>query len=117
MNGTLIKLEPKETLVAESAVDKYKKALEAAQAIKNFAVEELKKEITSKIAELNAFGFSFKLTEGGSSVPGRKRAPSTKEKHCPVCNIAGHDKRNHRNQDPLKRFTVKELDERGLPHA
>lgn len=108
---------PKEKRMADSAVDKYKKALEAAEAIKQSAVDELKKNIQAQIDSLNEFGFSFKLTEGGSSAPTRKRAPSTKEKHCPICNIAGHDKRNHRNQDPVKKFTVKELDERGLPHA
>jgi hypothetical protein len=103
--------------VAESAVDKYRKALESAEAIRQSAVDELKKVITGMIGDLNEFGFSYKLSAGGSSTPSRRRTPSTKEKHCAICNLAGHDKRNHRNQQPLKKFTVKELDERDLPHA
>jgi len=103
--------------VADSAVEKYKKALEAAEGIKQSAVDELKKTIQASIDSLNEFGFSFRLSEGGSQSATKKRAPSTKEKMCPICNITGHDKRNHRNQDPQKKFTIKELDERSLPHA
>ena len=107
---------PKEKRVAESAAEKYRKALENAEGIKQSAVNELTLDINAKIDELNSFGFEYFLSQSGSK-PTRKRAVSTKEKLCPICNIAGHDKRNHRNQDPLKKFTVKELDEKGLPHA
>ena len=101
--------------MAQSAAEQYRKALEAAEAIKQNAVDELKTAITKQIDELNGFGFAYRLTEGGKAT--RKRAPSDKVKHCEICNLDGHDARNHRNQDPKKKFTQKELSEKGLPNA
>lgn len=74
------------------------------------------------VAELNELGFFFELVEGNGSPGGsrnapRKRAASTKEKSCDICKIAGHDARSHRNQDPKKKFTAKELEERGITAA
>jgi hypothetical protein len=101
--------------MAESAVDRYKKALEQAEAIRMSAVDEMKKEITARIEDLNAFGFHFRLAEGNSSIShSKKRAASVKPKHCGICNMAGHDKRNHRNQVPIKKFSITDLKERGL---
>ena len=103
--------------VADSAVDKYKKALEAAEGIKQSAVDELKKTIQASVDSLNEFGFNYKLVEGNSGSTTKKRAPSTKEKFCEICKIKFHDARNHRNQEPKKKFTAKELEERGLPNG
>jgi len=50
---------------------------------------------------------------GGKS--SRKRAPATKDKFCDICNLPGHDKRNHRNQEPQKKFTAEELAQKGFP--
>jgi hypothetical protein len=102
--------------LAESATDKYRKALESAEGIKAAAVKELIEEIDGKITELNSFGFAYRLAKGAKTAP-KRRAASSKEKYCSICNLTGHDARNHRNQEPKKKFSNKELDERGLPHA
>jgi len=102
--------------LADSAADRYRKAIEHAEGIKQAAVDELKKNINAQIAELNTFGFDFRLTQTGTTRP-RKRAASNKEKFCKICNLSGHDARNHRNQDPQKKFTKAELEQRGLPTA
>jgi hypothetical protein len=105
--------------LAQTAADQYRKALDQAEGIKQAAVEELKKAISEKLAELNSFGFDFRLSRaaGASAANGRKRGPSTKQKFCRICNLAGHDARNHRNQDPQKKFTKAEMEQRGLPAA
>lgn len=76
-----------------------------------------KKEALDKaqaaIAELNSLGFSYTLQE---SVKGKKATRNTDpaKKHCPICDMDGHDGRVHRSQDPKKKFTAKELQEKGL---
>ena len=102
--------------MAQSAAEQYRKALESAESIKQAAVDELKKQINGQIEELNSFGFDYRLSRSAGATRG-PRAPSTKEKFCKICNIAGHDSRNHRNQEPQKKFTRSELEQRGLTTA
>jgi hypothetical protein len=114
---------PKEKKVAESASERYKKALEAAEAIKSSAVEELKGQINSKIAELNVFGFDYSLMEAGRKPATTKktRTPSDKSTTpCPTCNFVTnppHDNRlkAHRDQGEHKKpLNEKQLTEAGL---
>ncbi|MCC7500097.1 MAG: hypothetical protein IT160_21125 [Bryobacterales bacterium] len=97
----------------ETAADKYRKAIEAAEAIRVKAVEELVAEINGRIEELNSFGCNYRLTDSAPKRRGR-RSVSAPAKYCPVCKIEGHDARSHRNQNPKKPFTKAELQERGL---
>src|SRR4051812_15431982 len=93
----------KEKKVAQSAAEQYRKALEAAEAIKQTAVDELKKSINAQIEELNGFGFDFRLSEGGK--PAKKAATTRKRSEiCSICNFATnppHDGRLkfHRDQE------------------
>jgi hypothetical protein len=100
-------------MATENVVEKYKKALEAAEAIKAKAVEDLMAEINAKIEELNSFGYGYRLVEGDGQKKAKKPVSSA-PKHCTICDVDGHDARSHRNQDPKKKFTQKELQERGL---
>lgn len=101
--------------MAANALDQYRKAMEHAEGIRQAAVEELRAAINTQITELNSFGFDFRLTRGAGNHTTRTRTPTTRPKHCEICNIAGHDKRNHRNQEPVKKFTRAELEAKGLP--
>lgn len=109
---------------AQTAVEQYLRAIEAAETIRKAAVSELKTIINERIGELNAFGFTYKLTnqaqpasEKVARKPYPRRKVSRKAKHCEICNITGHDLRNHRNQEPKKKFSPKELAAKGLPTA
>jgi hypothetical protein len=77
------------------------------------------------IADLNALGFDFRLTEGPSTArrPPRERsegqAPTrqVRDLPCPICEFKTephHDGRAHRSQEPKRAFTEEELSEKGL---
>lgn len=54
---------------------------------------------------------------GYNGAPKKKtgsRNTDPSKRHCPLCDADGHDARAHRTQDPKKKFTQKELQERGL---
>ena len=103
--------------MAQSAAEQYRKALEQAEAIKQGAVEEMKKNIQTQIDELNGFGFSYRLGSGGSIVGNGRRHQVMRpmaERECTICGVSGHDARAHRGQETKKKFTQKELAEKGL---
>lgn len=114
-NGTTELKEPKEKKLAEQKLSATERALKAKQEMDSLfqeAIDEqlaIIKDAENKLSELGYQQESKPAT--------KKRAASTKEKNCEICGITGHDLRNHRNQETKKKFTVKELDERGLPHT
>lgn len=76
--------------------------------IKDAIKEQLSiiKEAEQRLAEL---GYSKSATKTGT----RNTDPA--KKHCPVCNMGGHDGRSHRGQGKSKRkFTTAELKDLGL---
>jgi hypothetical protein len=81
----------------------------------NAKTEALEKAKTA-IAELNSLGFYYTLREGAATkrkTVTRNTDPS--KKHCPVCDIDGHDARAHRGQGKnKKKFTGVELKGLGL---
>ena len=85
-------------------------------------IEGAKKEALQKaqeaVDELNALGFSYRLTEGGKRTSVRKGTRQVKDEPCKVCNFKTsppHDARKHRSQGEHKRaFTQKQLQELGL---
>lgn len=114
---------PKEKRMAESAADKYRKAIEAAEKIKKDAVDELIKEINLKIADLNGFGYEYSLTEELPAPVKAKKptgTPRQKSEMCKICQFSTtplHDGRYkaHREQGTTKKpFTDKELAAHGL---
>jgi CRISPR/Cas system-associated protein Cas10 (large subunit of type III CRISPR-Cas system) len=76
------------------------------------------KKVQEGIDDLTAIGFMCKLVEIKDDEPAAKKRASTQkpaaERHCDICDIMGHDARAHRNQEPKKKFTQKELLEKGL---
>lgn len=94
----------------ETKADRYLRQIEQIETLRQQAVEELLEKRREIDDQLGALGHQPKT----AGKPSRRRAASTKGKFCEICNIAGHDKRNHRNQDPVKKFTVEELSEKGL---
>jgi hypothetical protein len=73
------------------------------------------------VANLNALGFPYVLTEGGAPKKSSKAAAvktrSSSEGPCPVCNFQTdpvHDGRAHRGQKKKTPFTKAELEERGM---
>jgi hypothetical protein len=104
------------------------KALDAQRAT---LLEDAKKEALENaekaVAELNALGFHYTLTEGAStSTPRAPRKAASKTEApkrqardvpCPICHfktMPHHDGRMHRSQKTKKAFTVEELMEKGL---
>lgn len=87
------------------------------------AKEELLAEIGGLIEELNGFGFSYRLTEGGrrGSAGARKGTRQVNpERACPICNFRTnppHDARRHRGQENKKPFSNRELEEMGMQKA
>jgi len=84
----------------------------------NGAKDEALKKAEAAIADLNSLGFAYRLVEGNEGPHGKKKATTQQkpaaERHCDICDINGHDARAHRNQEPKKKFTQKELAEKGL---
>jgi hypothetical protein len=84
-------------------------------------LEQLDKDYTAKkeklTEELRGTYDQLSRFFGNESARGKKKTGASKpaaERHCDICDINGHDARAHRNQDPKKKFTAKELAEKGL---
>jgi hypothetical protein len=103
------------------------KALDAQRAqLLDDAKKEALENAEKAVADLNALGFHYTLTEGASSSsPARApRKPTTqapkrqaRDLSCPICHFKTtphHDGRMHRSQTTKKAFTVEELMEKGL---
>jgi hypothetical protein len=102
------------------------KALDAQRAqLLEGAKKEALDNAERAVAELNALGFHYTLTEGASPSPARAQRkagadPSKRQARdvpCPICQFKTtphHDGRMHRSQKSKKPFTVEELMERHL---
>jgi hypothetical protein len=79
------------------------------------AKKEALERVHAAIKDLNELGFAYKLVSGDGAVSGKKkRNTDPTKRHCPICDMDGHDARAHRNQENKKKFTKAELEERGL---
>ena len=98
-------------------LDQLRKLDEQRTALLDSAKREALEKANGAIAELKSLGFNYRLVESGrESSGGRKRIRNTdpSKRHCPICDVDGHDGRAHRGQGKTKKkFTaaeVKELD-------
>ena len=99
-----------------SILDQLKKLDEQRNALLSGAKDEYLKQANDAIAGLNELGFSYRLVEGNA--PATKKAGTKRtadpNRPCTICKFVTdppHDGRQHRNQDPKKPFTAKELGE------
>jgi hypothetical protein len=113
----ILKPEGKRT-VANSVLEQLKKLDEQRTKLLDGAKAEAMKKAEEAIAELKELGFDYRLVHGAESSGGGKKRASTQkpaaERHCDICDANGHDARAHRSQNPKKKFTAKELAEKGL---
>lgn len=96
----------------ESKLDKVLRQIEQLEALKKEAIQELLEERESIDLKLTSLG--YKEPEPQRTGATRKRSGTTKEKHCEICDLVGHDKRAHRSQIKKQPFTTAELQEKGL---
>jgi hypothetical protein len=103
------------------------KALDAQRAqLLEGAKKEALDNAERAVAELNALGFNYTLTEGATSTARAPRKAASKAQApkrqardvpCPICHFKTtphHDGRMHRSQKTKKAFNVEELMEKGL---
>lgn len=65
--------------------------------------------------ELNGLGYDYRLVRGNLLGGGKKKQQDAASRHCEICDMQGHDKRNHRSQgDKKRKFTPAELQKLGL---
>lgn len=113
--------------------DQYHQKLAEAEQMKGTAVKHLTEEIKSKIAELNAFGFTYRLVDASvnradnranvngttnrATQPAVARQRKKPEGPCVVCGFAtvpAHDARAHPRKLPKEPFTAEQLAERKM---
>lgn len=114
---TNVSAVPQRTEVKKvSVLDQLKKLDEQREKLLSDAKEEALTKAKAAIAELNELGFAYKLTQGDGAVRAKgTRNTDPAKKHCPICDMNGHDGRAHRAQgDKKKKFTAAELKELGL---
>jgi hypothetical protein len=107
--------------VAEKSAIQRIKDLDAERAsIFDQAKEEALEKAKAAVAELNALGLKYTLTNGGGK---QAKTKSTKAKRtikaaaCPICEFQTappHDGRTHRSQKKKGPFSAAELKEKGL---
>ena len=109
-------IPPKASKKMPTILEQLKKLDEQRNQLLDNAKTELLKKAEDAISELNQLGFNYRLTQGESGGTKKKTGASkpAAERHCDVCDMNGHDARAHRNQNPKKKFTAKELAEKGL---
>jgi hypothetical protein len=110
--------------VAEKSAIQRIKELDAERAsIFDQAKEEALEKAKAAVAELNALGLNYTLTNGSGR---QAKTGSAKEKRpikaaaCPICDFQTsppHDGRTHRNQKKKGPFSAAELKEKGLVKA
>jgi len=107
-------------MAEKSAIQRIKELDAERASILAKAKEEALQKATQAIADLNALGFDYQLTnaspkKGGA---GPKLQKATKEGPCPICEFQTsppHDGRSHRNQGKKKKpLTAEELKARGM---
>lgn len=96
--------------------DQYHQKLAEAEQMKGTAVKHLTEEIKSKIAELNAFGFTYKLVDGAGAPLKKEKIGrghrSRPEGPCVVCQfttVPAHDPRAHPRKSQKVPFTPEQL--------
>ena len=106
-------------LVAEKSAIQRIKELDAERAnIFDQAKEEALQKAKLAVAELNALGLSYTLTNGAVKQAKTGKAQRVvKQAVCPICEFQTsppHDGRTHRNQKKKAPFSAAELKEKGL---
>jgi hypothetical protein len=106
-------------MAEKSAIQRIKELDAERASIFDQAKEEALEKAKAAVAELNALGLNYTLTNGA----GKQKAGSAKEKRtikaaaCPICEFQTsppHDGRTHRNQKKKGPFSAAELKEKGL---
>lgn len=101
--------------------DQYHQKLAEAEQMKGTAVKNLTEEIKTKIGELNAFGFAYKLVDGAAPKKENAKPPQMQRKKpegpCVVCGfttVPAHDARAHPRKGTKEPFTQVQLDARKM---
>src|SRR3954447_16573872 len=108
-----------------SALDRLKALDEERNQLLQGAKSEAMDRANEAISELNALGFSYRLTQrdgggrqGSSGSTGRKGTRQVNaERACPICGFRTeppHDARRHRGQAEKRPFTDEELEANGM---
>jgi hypothetical protein len=107
-------------MAEKSAIQRIKELDAERASIFDQAKEEALEKAKAAVAELNALGLSYTLTNGAGK---QAKTGSAKEKRtikaaaCPICDFQTsppHDGRTHRNQKKKGPFSAAELKEKGL---
>jgi hypothetical protein len=102
-----------ERILAESVVEQIRRKREELEELSRNRIAELlesRKTIDAELKELGYIDMPRTAKPAGDKAIKRTRDPKSL---CPICNIPGHDKRQHRNHQEA--FTDTELKKRGLP--
>jgi hypothetical protein len=87
--------------------------------VRQEAIKELQTRQEETAAQLRMLGYNQPTPQQSVGGWGTKKTYQKKEsgqKFCPICQLVGHDGRQHRQQGPTKRpFTKDELAQFGLP--
>jgi len=111
----------KKVAKAASVMDRLRELDDERAKLVSDAKADALKKVEDAVAELNALGFAYSVSEGGtrraSSGDGtRKGTRGLKDAACPICGFKTsplHDKRAHRSQAEKKPFTAEELAAKG----
>jgi hypothetical protein len=107
-------------MAEKSAIQRIKELDAERASIFDQAKEEALEKAKAAVAELNALGLNYTLTNGAGK---QAKTGSAKEKRtikaaaCPICDFQTsppHDGRTHRNQKKKGPFSAAELKEKGL---
>lgn len=100
-----------------SVLDRLKALDEERRTLMEGAKEEALSVAQKAIEGLNALGFNYRLSEGGTRRSSGGERKGTRqvnaERPCPICGFRTeppHDARRHRSQDPKRPFTDEELE-------
>jgi len=96
----------------EQLLERRAKLQEQIDEVETKILEQKKSRRDELLAELKELGFDGPAPRRTPASGVRQRDPN---RPCPICQIAGHDKRAHRSHP--KAFTPAELKERNLPSS
>ncbi|SRR5579883_1557501 len=109
-NETTVPPKPETRKMAATKAQQVLEQISKLETLKKEAIDELLAERQKIDEQLAQLGYN-------DGPPPKKKTGASKpagERHCDICDMNGHDARAHRNQDPKKKFTAKELAEKGL---
>jgi hypothetical protein len=107
-------------MAEKSAIQRIKDLDAERASIFDQAKEEALEKAKAAVAELNALGLNYTLSNGAgkqSKAASAKGKRSIKAAACPICEFQTsppHDGRTHRNQKKKGPFSAAELKEKGL---